>query len=282
MAQKRMFDKTLIDSDLFIDLPIPSQCLYFHLSMRADDEGFVGNVKGILRLIGFKDEDLRPLVDRKFILIFQTGVIVIRHWKINNYLRNDRCKATNYKNEKMLLKENTDGVYALKNKESNTLVYQQTTSSIPSIEENSIDKISIEENDDNNYILTNEEEIIGDIDTVDEAPYQPKPSIKNIELLNFILGNFKGKCLTPIEIELVDLWEDNDLTRYAIRETVLNQIYSVKYINTILQDFKNNNVTTVEEAQRKTEEYKNKKDKKMTISQSVQQEASERFLRGES
>lgn len=139
MAQKRMFDKSLIDSDLFIDLPIPTQCLYFHLSMRADDEGFIGNVKGILRLVGFKEEDLRPLVERRFIILFETGVIVIRHWKLNNYLRNDRIKETEYKKEKalLLLENNT---YNLGIPNGN----QMTTSGIPSIEENSIEKNSIE------------------------------------------------------------------------------------------------------------------------------------------
>lgn len=139
MAQKRMFDKGLIDSDLFIDLPIPSQCLYFHLSMRADDEGFIGNVKGILRLVGFKDEDLRPLVERKFIIVFENGVIVIRHWKLNNYLRADRYKETTYKKEKKLLIDN-EGFYELGIPNGN----QMTTNGIPSIEENSIEESSID------------------------------------------------------------------------------------------------------------------------------------------
>lgn len=133
-----MFDKGLIDSDLFIDLPIPSQCLYFHLSMRADDEGFIGNVKGILRLVGFKDEDLRPLVERKFIIVFENGVIVIKHWKLNNYLRTDRCKETTYKEEKKLLIEN-NGKYEFGIPNDNQRCTQYR------IEENSIDKNRIEE-----------------------------------------------------------------------------------------------------------------------------------------
>ena len=142
MARKRMFDKELIDCDLFIDLPIPSQCLYFHLSMRADDEGFIGNVKGILRLVGFKDEDLRPLVERKFIIVFENGVIVIKHWKLNNYLRGDRCKETIYLKEKSLLNQDNNGVYNLGIPNDN----QMETIGRHSIEENSIEENSIEEN----------------------------------------------------------------------------------------------------------------------------------------
>ena len=139
MAQKRMFDKGIIDSDLFIDLPIPSQCLYFHLSMRADDEGFIGNVKGIIRLVGFKEEDLRPLIDREFILIFETGVIVIKHWKLNNYLRKDRIKETEYKEERLKL-QTKDNKYII-GLPNDT---QMLVNGVPSIEENSIEENSIE------------------------------------------------------------------------------------------------------------------------------------------
>ena len=108
MAERRMFAKTIIDSDMFLDMPLSTQALYFHLSMRADDDGFINNPRKIQRMIGGSDDDLKVLVMKRFILPFDSGVVVIKHWKIHNYIRNDRYKETVYQDEKaqLLLKEN--------------------------------------------------------------------------------------------------------------------------------------------------------------------------------
>lgn len=103
MAERRMFAKAIIDSDAFLDMPLSTQALYFHLSMRADDEGFVGNPKKIQRMIGASDDDCRILVSKRFILTFQSGIIVIKHWKIHNYIQADRFKETTYTEEKATL-----------------------------------------------------------------------------------------------------------------------------------------------------------------------------------
>ena len=108
MAERRMFAKTIIDSDMFLDMPLSTQALYFHLSMRADDDGFINNPRKIQRMVGASDDDLKVLVMKRFILPFDSGVVVIKHWRIHNYIRNDRYKETVYKDEKaqLLLKEN--------------------------------------------------------------------------------------------------------------------------------------------------------------------------------
>lgn len=108
MAERRMFAKTIIDSDMFLDMPLSTQALYFHLSMRADDDGFINNPRKIQRMVGGSDDDLKVLVMKRFILPFDSGVVVIKHWRIHNYIRNDRYKETVYKDEKaqLLLKEN--------------------------------------------------------------------------------------------------------------------------------------------------------------------------------
>ena len=103
MAERRMFAKAIIDSDAFLDMPLSTQALYFHLSMRADDEGFVGNPKKIQRMIGASDDDCRILVSKRFILTFESGIIVIKHWKIHNYIQADRFKETTYLEEKSML-----------------------------------------------------------------------------------------------------------------------------------------------------------------------------------
>ena len=111
MAERRMFAKTIIDSDMFLDMPLSTQALYFHLSMRADDDGFINNPRKIQRMIGASDDDLKVLVMKRFILPFDSGVVVIKHWKIHNYIRNDRYKETVYQEEKAQLELKENGAY---------------------------------------------------------------------------------------------------------------------------------------------------------------------------
>jgi uncharacterized phage protein (TIGR02220 family) len=113
MAERRMFAKTIIDSDAFLDMPLSTQALYFHLSMRADDDGFINNAKKIQRLLGCADDDLKILLAKNFIIPFETGVCVIKHWKIHNLIQKDRYKPTVYEElkQKLLLKNNN--VYTL-------------------------------------------------------------------------------------------------------------------------------------------------------------------------
>lgn len=113
MAERRMFAKTIIDSDAFLDMPLSSQALYFHLSMRADDDGFVNNPKKIQRMIGGSDDDLKLLIAKNFLIPFESGVVVIKHWKIHNYIRKDRYSETVYQEEKALLDVKDNGGYTL-------------------------------------------------------------------------------------------------------------------------------------------------------------------------
>ena len=100
MAEKRMFARSLIDSDAFLDMPLSAQALYFHLNMRADDDGFVNNPKRITDYVGAASDDLKLLLAKRFIIVFDdSGVIVIRHWRLHNTLRSDRYHPTNYQAE---------------------------------------------------------------------------------------------------------------------------------------------------------------------------------------
>lgn len=113
MAERRMFAKTIIDSDAFLDMPLSTQALYFHLSMRADDDGFINNPKKIQRMVGCSDDDLKLLCAKNFIIPFQSGIVVIKHWRIHNYIRNDRYKPTTYADEKSQLAVKDNGAYTL-------------------------------------------------------------------------------------------------------------------------------------------------------------------------
>lgn len=108
MANKRMFSLQIVDTDAFLDMPASSQLLYFHLAMRADDEGFVSSPKRIMKSLGSSDDDYKVLVVKKFVIPFQSGVCVIKHWLIHNTIRMDRFAPTTYNEEKsqLILKDN--------------------------------------------------------------------------------------------------------------------------------------------------------------------------------
>ena len=113
MAERRMFAKSIIDSDAFLDLPQSTQLLYFHLAMRADDDGFVNNPKRIARAVGCGDDDAKLLLAKQFIISFASGVIVIRHWRLHNYIQKDRYHETAYKDEKASLGIDKNNVYSV-------------------------------------------------------------------------------------------------------------------------------------------------------------------------
>jgi hypothetical protein len=113
LPERRMFAKTIIDSDAFLDMPISTQLLYFHLAMRADDDGFINNPKKIQRMIGCSDDDLKLLIAKRFIIPFESGIVVIKHWKIHNYIQKDRYKPTIYQDEYKRLKVKNSGGYSI-------------------------------------------------------------------------------------------------------------------------------------------------------------------------
>lgn len=126
MAERRMFAKTIIDSDAFLDMPLSTQALYFHLSMRADDDGFINNPKKIARMIGADDDSLKLLIMKKFIIPFESGIVVIKHWKIHNYIQKDRYKQTVYQEERAKLTVKENGAYT----ENSGSVYMMDTECI--------------------------------------------------------------------------------------------------------------------------------------------------------
>lgn len=99
MASRRMFSKDVVCSDRFLDMPVSAQALYFQYGLEADDDGFVSAPKKILRLTNASDDDLKILVAKGFLILFESGIVVIRDWKINNYLRKDRYTPTRFKEE---------------------------------------------------------------------------------------------------------------------------------------------------------------------------------------
>lgn len=111
MAQRRMFSLKIVNTDAFIEMPLSAQALYFHLGMNADDDGFVSNARRVQKLVGAADDDMKILLMKRFILAFDSGVVVIKHWRINNYIKGDRYTPTLYQEEKRQLYVKKNGVY---------------------------------------------------------------------------------------------------------------------------------------------------------------------------
>lgn len=149
MAEKRMFSKLIIDSDAFLDMPLSTQALYFHLNMRADDDGFINNPKKIQRMIQCSEDDLKILIAKRFVIPFESGVCVIKHWLIHNYIRKDTYKETVYTEEKEMLFTKDNKSYTL-NKPNEILPLQSSNEVVDetsrSIDKNRIDKIREEKN----------------------------------------------------------------------------------------------------------------------------------------
>ena len=224
MAQKRMFDKTITNADDFVEMPISSQVLYFHLSMNADDDGFVNNWKSIMRMIGTKEDDLKVLIAKNYIIPFDSGVIVIKHWRLNNFLRKDRHVVTKYQKELSMLEINDNQEYWL-------------TSGQPSIDKNSIDKNSIDKNSiDKIYSLEKQDtipykEIIDYLNLKTNSNYKhstnkTKDLIKARINEGFTLDDFKK----VIDIKTSEWINDNKMNIYLRPSTLFGTNFE-SYLN---------------------------------------------------
>ena len=203
MAQKRMFSLNVVDTDKFLEMPVSSRLLYYELGMRADDDGFVGNWKKILMFTGLKEDDMKLLITKQFIIPFESGVIVIKHWRLNNYLQKDRVKATIYQNEFKQLGIDENNVYTL------------DTTCIHSIDKNSIDKNSIEYNiytQDDFYAFWNAYPKKRDKGRVEKWFAQHKPSKELVTLMIEQVERFKQ----------TDSWKKDDGKYIPYPSTWLN------------------------------------------------------------
>ena len=238
MADKRMFNKKVTKSDAFLDMPISTQNLYFHLNMDADDDGFVNNPKQIVTLVKASIDDLKLLIAKRFVIGFESGVIVIKHWRMHNTLRKDRYHPTDYQEEFSMLGIKSNGVYT---EAENLLPYTSNESCksngnhLATTWQPSIDKIRLDKNSNSNNILNNAREIL--IDSFTQELTRP---------------------LTPIEMQLIFEWEKDysaDLILLALKEAVIKGKRSFKYIEAILISWKNRGIRTVIEAQQAIDEF---------------------------
>ena len=193
MAERRMFAKTIVTSDAFLDMPLSARCLYFTLGMFADDDGFVNNPKSIMRQVGACTDDLNLLLMERFILAFDSGVIVIKHWRIHNYIRNDRYKETKYIEEKSTLMLDDKGAYT----ENNGLPHPMDTIGIPSVSKmDTQDRIGEEKLGEVNSFIHSARERDDD----DEEPVENSPDSVRLKYL----GGSLGKGVVMLSDEQID------------------------------------------------------------------------------
>ena len=253
MARKRMFDIEIVDTDLFLEMPQSTQNLYFHLGMRADDDGFVSNPKKIIRTIGANNDDLKILITKKFIIPFESGVIVIRHWKINNYLRKDRYTETLYKEEKRLLTEDENGVYNIGIPNDN----QKLTDGIHSKEEKRKEKNS---KDKNNKEQLESDSCCNGFQENDSCMNGFQKVSKFYEENINLLTPYTSKVLEDYTKEL-----GSELVIYAMQLAVEANVRTIKYIKAILNNWSKANIRTLLEAKNESKIISEKKDNSKKI-----------------
>ena len=175
MADKRMMSKKIVESDAFYDLEPMQQALYFHLCMEADDDGFINNPKSIARGMGASIDDINALIDARFLISFSSGIVCIKHWRINNTIQKDRYKETTYKEEKALLKVKENGAYTLDTQEAETLDTQEDDFVYPQnrLDKNRLDKNSIDKRE-------SKERENGSLSDTDTEPFQLPQSVDDL------------------------------------------------------------------------------------------------------
>lgn len=270
MANRRMFSKDVIDSDRFLDMPPTAQNFYFHLGMQADDDGFVSAPKKVKRLSSATDDDLKLLIAKEFVIPFESGIIVIADWKLNNMLRKDRYKETIHKDEKLHLIEKENGTYQYSKTISNT-ENSQTTNGLPndnqmatqySIAKDSIDQLSKEKGrtaegsiEQSSLDQTRLEE---DTFSYAENALDESESINLNDCIDFYqseigrLGNFDMKTLERLSKEYGIDFLYESLEKTAFRGDVASPL---AYVTTLLKEWRRKGFTDISDITNEQEEF---------------------------
>lgn len=230
MPEKRMFSKVVTDTDAFMEMPLSTQALYFHLSLHADDDGFVGNPKRIQKLIGASDDDAKILVAKRYVLAFDSGIIVIKHWRIHNYIQKDRYKETTYVEEKSTLALDSKNAYVEKEKveciQNVSNLYpecvQNVSNSYPNCTHR-LDKISIDKiSNSNSSDKKSNKSFIPP--TLEEVKAYCKERRNNVDANSFInfyesKGWYVGKNKMVSWKAAVRTWENKDKKDKNVKQT---------------------------------------------------------------
>lgn len=248
MAQRRMFSKKITETDNFLDMPLSSQALYFHLNMGADDEGFIDKAKTIQRTIGASSDDLRILIAKGFVIPFDSGVVVIRHWRIHNYIRSDRFQSTMHQEEKKKIdfdETKIANIKAFQDVIPDVIPngYQMDTQ--VRIGKDRLDKDRLDKVNNHNYTEVDDVEL--------SVPYKKKPLSQILKESDIKINDRQSQML----LEYIGL--DNmtvDMIQYAFELTEDAGANNFNYLNKILKSWKEKGFTSLEEAQADNRDHK--------------------------
>lgn len=228
MAQKRMLSMNIIDTDMFIQMPISARLLYYDFCMRADDDGFIDSPTKIMKMIGCTEDDLKILIAKNYLIPFKNKVCVIRHWLIHNTIRKDRYNPTIHLEERNQLAINNK-IYDFQ--EKNVSGNQMATKWQPSIDKNSY-------NNSNNILEQSTENIFE------------------------IIEKEFGRLLSPLEIEMIQSWDyPIEILKLAVQQASTSGQFVIKYIDKILYNWSKANVRTVEDAKKYITNFRNRKER---------------------
>ena len=265
MAQRRMFSKEITTSDLFVDMPASTQLLYFHLGMEADDEGFIGNARMLGRAYGASNDDLRLLQAKGFIIVFESGVTVVKDWNVNNKLRKDRFRPTIYQDEKNLLTIMETGTYEIRHllQESQQRSVSQK-SAAPTVDGTGIpndNQMTTKRQPNGNQMATQYrigEERRGK-DRIEEDSEDTPSLVIVSKTYQSKIGVIDGGQFQQLAEYVTEDGMEIDVVLKAISEAADNGKRNFKYINAILRNWKQDGIKTlvqVEERERQRIERK--------------------------
>lgn len=238
MAQRRMFSKKITDTDSFLDMSLSAQALYFHLNMGADDEGFVDNVKKIQRSIGASNDDLKILIGKGFLIPFESGVVVIRHWRIHNYIQADRFQATIYQDEKEQLEFDKSKIASIKPLDQCIQNVSKMDTQVR-LGEDSLDKDRLDKVN-NLYSGEEKEKSLSQIIKSTSV----KINDRQIQQIQEYIG------LDNMTVEMIE---------YAVQLTEDAGAESFNYLNKILKSWKDKSLTSLDEAKEETSGFRDSK-----------------------
>lgn len=238
MAQRRMFSRKITETDHFLEMPLSSQALYFHLNMGADDEGFIDKAKTIQRTIGASDDDMKLLIAKGFLIPFESGVVVIRHWRIHNYIQADRFQATIHQDEKEQLEFDKSKIASIKPLDQCIQnVYKMDTQ--VRLGEDSLDKDRL---DKINNLYSDEAEKKSLPQIIKSSTV--KINDRQIQQIQEYIG------LDNMTVEMID---------YAVQLTEDAGAESFNYLNKILKSWKDKGLTSLDEAKAETSGFRDSK-----------------------
>ena len=234
MADKRMMSKSVIDTDVFLDMPASTQCLYFHLLLRADDDGFLKNAKTIMRTVGASQDDMKLLIAKQYLILFDSGTIVIKHWRIHNYIKKDRYKPTDCE-EARLIDVNDKGEYILLEP---TCIQNGTTAEPTCIQNGTSGKVRLE-------IELGKSSVNKKIKKESALPAE----VKRQKFFTFYQEKIKPISGSVEGDRLSSLLDDYglDLCLKAIDRAVLRKRRSLRYISGILRSWQQDGYDEPEE-----------------------------------